>query len=74
MEAAGRGLFSGVGSGLMALAELREIAASLPGEVIQPDERLHKEYAWFLEEGYVKLQQPLRAYYGKLARRDMSGS
>lgn len=70
----GAALFSGVGSGLMALAELREIAASLPGEVIQPDERLHKEYAWFLEEGYVKLQQPLRAYYGKLARRDMSGS
>lgn len=70
----GAGLFAGVGCGLLTLADLKAAAENVPGEVILPDEKLHQEYQWFLEEGYVKLQQPLREYYGKLARRDVCGS
>ena len=67
----GAALFAGVGSGHLRLADLQAASAALASEEIVPDEHLHKAYSWLLEEGYIKLQQPLREYYGKMARRDL---
>jgi xylulokinase len=62
----GAGLVAGVGAGLYAGIEEALKAVSRPPEkVYQPDLERHARYTTLFEQGFLKLQQPLRDFYRK---------